>query len=287
MFSNYDPAATGQNRSRPAKAARVRSKMLRSSFDAATGTYNALRSSGSHEASKTPWRAPDWKARARASGKATRAARRRAAEDAELTAWGQPVDARADRRGPSEDHAAVLTPWEHSHSGYEYRAVAPCVVRVGPELHSEKTELVLKPGQSVRALERRIISGVTRLRIVPDLGDGKIGDEIGWASEETKGGKVLLRRVDWPPPEERAQAREAHANDINRQRALWLADEARQRRWAAKAGGVSGTVARYEAEQLEAAAMTAAALVPGFALGLQAHDKDHQDALEKVRQAEP
>ena len=116
---------------------------------------------------------------------------------------------------------------------------------------------------------------------------GKIGDEIGWASEETKSGKVLMRRVDWPPPEERAQAREAHANELNRQRALWLADEARQRRWAAKAGGVAGTVARYEAEQLEAAALAAAALVPGFVLGLQAHDKNHQDALEKVRQVEP
>ena len=64
----------------------------------------------------------------------------------------------------------MLTPWEHSHIGYEYRVVAPCVVRVGCELNSDKTELVLKPKQCVRALERRIVSGVARLRIAPDLG---------------------------------------------------------------------------------------------------------------------
>jgi hypothetical protein len=274
MFSTYAPAQRGHNRARPTKAQRVRSKMLRSSYDKASGGYNATRSSGSHESSKTPWRAKDWSKRTRESAKATRAARRRAAEDAALTAWGQPADARAP--GPSEDHRAVLTPWD-SHAGYEYRVVAPCVVRLGPELDSEKAATTLNVGQKVSALERRMVGNITRLRIGPER----------WVSEETKHGKKLLQRVDWPLPEERAEAKAAHVDERNRNRALWLAEEAKQRRWAAKVGGMAGTVARYEAEQLEAAAVAAAALVPGFVLGLQAHDKQDPEALAKVMEAVP
>lgn len=275
MFSSYDPAPTGQNRARPTKAQRVRSRMLRSSFDKQSGTYNRARSSGSYEASKTPWRDQAWEKRKAQSAAATRAARRRAAEDAALTPSGQPIVARA--AGPSQDHADALTPWDTGHGCYEYRVVAPAVVRLGPELGSKKAATALKVGQVVSALERRVVGKVTRLRIGPER----------WVSEETKEGKKLLRRVDWPPTEERAEANAARVNQRNRNRALWLADEARQRRWAAKSGGIAGKIAQYEAEQLEAAALAAALQVPGFQLGVEAHERDDPEALAKVMDTEP
>ena len=275
MFSSYEPAPHGQNRARPTKAQRVRSRMLRSSYDKQSGSYNKARSSGSYEQSKTPWRASDWKERKAKSAAATRAARRRTAQDTALTPWGQVIEMRAD--GPSEDHTHALTPWENSQRPYEYRVVAPAVVRLGAELCSEKADTALTVGQTVSALERRMVGTVTRVRIGPER----------WVSEETKQGKKLLQRVDWPPTEEREEAKAARVNDRNRNRALWLAEEANQRRWTAKAGGIAGKVAQYEAEQLEAAALAAAALVPGFVLGVQAHDKDYPDALAKVMNAEP
>ena len=275
MFSSYEPAPRGQNRARPTKAQRVRSRMLRSSYDKQSGSYNNARSSGSYEQSKTPWRASDWKERKAKSAAATRAARRRAAQDTALTPWGQIIEMRA--AGPSQDHTHALTPWENSQGLYEYRVVAPAVVRLGAKLCSEKADITLTVGQIVSALERRMVGTVTRVRIGPER----------WVSEQTKQGKKLLQRVDWPPIEEREEAKAARVNDRNRNRALWLAEEANQRRWTAKAGGIAGKVAQYEAEQLEAAALAAAALVPGFALGVQAHDKEYPDALAKVMDAEP
>ncbi len=62
MFSSYAAAPTGQNRARPTKAQRMWSRM---SFDKHSGTYinNKVRSSGSYEASKTPWCEPAWEKR--------------------------------------------------------------------------------------------------------------------------------------------------------------------------------------------------------------------------------
>lgn len=249
--------------------------MLRSYYDEHSKSYIKARSSGSHEDSKTPWRATDWKRRKRQSAAATRAARRSAAEDAVLTPWGQPIG--AGSIGPSPDHANVLVPWSNDHTPYEYRVVAPAVVRVGAELNSKKTDTVLKVGEIAHALQRKIVGKVTRLRIGPER----------WVSEETQHGKKLMQRVDWPPVEEREEAKMGAVDQRNRNRALWLAEEAKQRRWVAKAGGVAGTVAQYEAVQLEAAALAAAALVPGFDLGVQAHDRGDPDALAKVMDTEP
>eukprot|EP01043_Picozoa_sp_COSAG02_P066197 COSAG02_NODE_10222_length_1992_cov_3.477021_2_plen_74_part_00 len=65
MFSSYAAAPTGQNRARPTKAQRMRSRMLRSSLDKHSGTYinNKVRSSGSYAASKTLWCEPAWEKR--------------------------------------------------------------------------------------------------------------------------------------------------------------------------------------------------------------------------------
>ena len=220
MFSQYEPVA-GRERRRKTRGEKIKQRMLRSSYDENTRSYTTLRASNScaanwlerrsarslslshsllwrsrHEQSKTPWRARDWKKRTRQSAAATRAARERAAEDAALTDWGQPVES---RMVPGPDHTAVLTPWDGGDSARRYRAVAKCTVRAGPELDSEPAGS-LSVGQEITVQEGRMIGqryNITRFRF-----------EGGWVSERGKKGKRLLRRLDWPVVSPTAETRD-------------------------------------------------------------------------------